>query len=399
MTMSAGVFKHPHLTMKKSYFMLALVYLTGIAAPVNQFKVPPMMQRLISELDISLTASGWLMSSFALAGFVCALPSGVLLQKMGVRRLGLLSMSILLIGSAVGGAVSSVPLILFSRIVEGVGMGLFSVAAPAALSAWFPPEKRGIPMGVWSTWVPAGNVVIFLSAPFFSMSGWRNVWIFSSCYTAVMLLMFFLFFSMPVSTTGIAPKTQDRHSLDVFKVREAWSLAAIFLLFNVITISIKSYLPVFLESVRGFSTVKASGILTIMMLCSMATAPVAGIISDKIHSRKIPVIAGCVLAIVSVLIMFNAPPVWTAVSLVLIGVAGGAMPVGIFTAATELFSKPEKAGACMAVVVFGQYIGMFIGPVLFSFTAEHTGWSTASYMLAAIALTAFFASLRNSAMK
>ncbi|HAL86433.1 MAG TPA: MFS transporter, partial [Deferribacteraceae bacterium] len=48
------------------FFILALIYLSGLAAPVNQFKVPPMMQRLISELDISLAASGWLMSAFAL---------------------------------------------------------------------------------------------------------------------------------------------------------------------------------------------------------------------------------------------------------------------------------------------------------------------------------------------
>ena len=393
-----GAFGHPISTAKQGYFILVLVYLAGIAAPINQFKVPPMMQKLIAELDISLTASGWLMSAFALAGFVFALPSGVLLQRVGVKKLGVIALGVMLIGSIIGGAVTSAPIILISRVLEGIGMSLFSVTAPAAISAWFPPEKRGIPMGVWATWVPAGNVVIFALAPFIGIPGWRNVWIFSSAYTAVMLIMFLGLFRMPAVFSGTSVRN-NKLLWSAFGVWKVWILAIIFTLFNVVTISIKSYLPVFLESVRGFSPVTASGVIVIMMICSMATAPVSGVISDRIHSRKKLVLMACFLAIFAVWMMFSASGIYVIISLVLMGIAGGAMPVGIFTAVTELADNPEKSGAYMSVVVFGQYLGMFLGPVLFSFAADNFGWLTASYVLVIIATTVLFITAKNSEQK
>ncbi|GAB1536247.1 hypothetical protein ADMFC3_18780 [Geovibrio sp. ADMFC3] len=70
------------------------------------------------------------------------------------------------------------------------------------------------------------------------------------------------------------------------------------------------------------------------------------------------------------------------------------MPVGIFTAATELGRKAEESGAYMSVVVFGQYAGMFFGPVFFSAAAGFAGWAAASFALAALTAAIFIVSLR-----
>lgn len=378
---------------KMRFFILALIYLSGLAAPVNQFKVPPMMQRLISELDISLAASGWLMSAFALSGFICALPSGALLQKTGVKTLGTVALGCLLAGSLLGCTAGSLLLLIISRVVEGAGMCLFSVVAPSALSAWFPPSERGIPMGVWSTWVPAGNVVIFAAVPFVAGTGWENAWIFSSVYTAAVLCLFILFFKMPPHESRLNEKKKT-FSAGGFNLKAAGFLGFIFMAFNILTIAVKSYMPAFLESIHGFSLSGASCIMTIMMISSMVTAPVAGVISDRIRSRRKLVLGAWVLAGLAVLIMFNAPPVLLIVSLALLGIAGGMMPVGIFTAATELGRKAEESGAYMSVVVFGQYAGMFFGPVFFSAAAGFAGWAAASFALTVMAAALFVVSLK-----
>jgi MFS family permease len=131
-----------------------------------------------------------------------------------------------------------------------------------------------------------------------------------------------------------------------------------------------------------------------MMISSMVTAPVAGVISDRIRSRRKLVLGAWVLAGLAVLIMFNAPPVLLIVSLALLGIAGGMMPVGIFTAATELGRKAEESGAYMSVVVFGQYAGMFFGPVFFSAAAGFAGWAAASFALTVMAAALFVVSLK-----
>lgn len=371
--------------------MLVLVYFAGLSAPLNQFKVPPMMQQLMKGFDISLAASGWLMSCFALAGFVFAFPAGIILLRTGVKKLGLIALTVIFAGSTMGSSACSTELILFSRAMEGAGMSLFSVVAPAAVSAWFPSEKRGIPMGIWATWVPAGNVLIFTLAPFIGTQGWKHVWIFSSAYAAVMFLLFLLFFSMPPE---YSLSSKASRAAGIFTEKTAWMLALIFMLFNIVTISIKSYLPAFLENTKGFSPLKAAGVTSVMMVCSMIAAPIAGIVSDRLGSRKKIIQAACIGAFITVCTAFNVYGAMVSVSLVFIGIAGGAMPAGIFTAATELADTPAESGAYMSIIILGQYLGMFAGPVLFSSVAGSCGWMAASYALIPVVLSAALLSLK-----
>lgn len=45
------------------------------------------------------------------------------------------------------------------------------------ISAWFPPEKRGFPMGLWASWQLVAQVLCFLvGAPLTQRFGWRGVW-------------------------------------------------------------------------------------------------------------------------------------------------------------------------------------------------------------------------------
>jgi MFS family permease len=64
------------------------------------------------------------------------------------------------------GALSNYPgTFLFSRIIEGGGMGLIALMAPAVIAMWFPPQKQGSVMGIWTTWLPVGYVITFMLAP------------------------------------------------------------------------------------------------------------------------------------------------------------------------------------------------------------------------------------------
>lgn len=373
--------------MKKNYLIMMLIFCSGIAAPINQFKVPPMMQKIIENMDVGLMSSGWLMSCFALSGLVFALPAGFFLQKAGIKKLSLIALGTIMAGSAIGLSTDSFVMLLVGRAIEGAGMSLISVTAPAAITAWFAPEKRGVPMGIWATWVPAGNIVIFAVAPY--LASWRDVWGLTFFYTLAMFILFLMFFSMPAKQASFAGR--DAHAINGSIIpKDVWLFAVIFMLFNIVTISVKSYLPVFLEIEHGFASVKASGITTIMMICSISTAPLTGIMSARIGSNKKIVAFACVIAVTSLLMMFNLSGVKIILPLMLLGIAGGAMPVGVFKAVTDIAATPEKAGAYMSAIIFGQYTGMFLGPVMFGFFAENIGWQAASWMLVFSLFLAFF---------
>lgn len=361
----------------KRYFILALIFFTGIAAPINQFKLPPLMPQVIADMQIGLTDSGWLMSVFALAGVIFALPSGRLLNRFGPRKIGLLSIGLVLAGSIMCALSYTMPSMMAGRILEGAGTSLYSVAGPAAICLWFRPSERGIPMGIWSTWVPVGAVFMYTSAPLLNIYwDWRHIWMMASIYTAVFSILFLFFFKSPSTEPCTVNQTTNNNGDSTFKAKDVWLLAAIFACFNTITIAIKSYMPAFLEAERGFSELQASGSTGIFLLTAMVISPFAGILSDKIGSRKKLIIAGACLATVSVLLVFNVTGSMISVSLAMLGVAAGMLTTGIFTAVSEA----GRSATGMAAVVFGQYAGMCIGPVYFGLLTETFNWWVAGYM-------------------
>jgi MFS family permease len=159
-----------------AWVVLFVVFMASVAAPLNQFKVPPMMPVLIDTFRVDLTMAGLLMSIFAVTGFILAIPGGFIFQKLGAKVTGLMAAGCLVIGAVLGALSTTAGLLLTSRVIEGVGMGLIAVVAPAVIAMWFPAERRGTPMGLWATWVPVGSVLMFNLAPALGLNyGWQAV--------------------------------------------------------------------------------------------------------------------------------------------------------------------------------------------------------------------------------
>jgi MFS family permease len=70
---------------------LFVVFLASAAAPLNQFKVPPMMPPLMESFQLDLSMAGLLISVFAVTGFILALPAGLILQRLGPKAAGLIA--------------------------------------------------------------------------------------------------------------------------------------------------------------------------------------------------------------------------------------------------------------------------------------------------------------------
>ena len=129
--------KRPSNPTGYAWAVLFVVFLVSAAAPLNQFKVPPVMPPLMASFQLDLSTAGLLMSIFAVTGIVLALPAGFILQRLGPKAAGLIAAGCTVVGAVAGALSPSAGLLLASRVVEGIGMGLIAVIAPAVVGMWF----------------------------------------------------------------------------------------------------------------------------------------------------------------------------------------------------------------------------------------------------------------------
>jgi len=370
-----------------AWAILLVAYLASVAAPLNQNKVPPLMPILMDAFQINLGEAGLLMSVFSLTGFLLALPAGFLLQKWGLKLTGVIAMVGLTAGSGLGALSGSMGLLLTSRVIEGVGMGLIAVVAPAAIAVWFPDDKQGAPMGIWATWVPVGNLVMLVLAPALATAyGWQSVWWLGAGISLFVLLLYGWLMRAPVAAGEEVGLDEDINLFRALANRDIWLLSLAFFSFNFVFMPLAAFYPTFLSELRGYSLSQASLIASLSLAVVLISAPLAGWVSDRIGSRRLVFTAPFLVIAAMMLFPFRVEGWQIYLFLFLLGLVAGAVPTATFAAAPEVMGTARLAGLGLAVVMLGQNLGMFVAPFLFGEMVEAIGWTPAANWLVPVAL-------------
>lgn len=385
-------------TSSYAWVVLLVVFLLSMAAPLNQFKVPPVLPLLIETFELSLGGGGLLMSVFAITGFFLALPAGYILQRLGLKTSGLVSAACLLIGSLLGVFSITSPTLLFSRLIEGLGMGLVSVTAPAAIAAWFPPHRRGTPMAIWAAWVPAGSLVMFILAPpLADRGGWQAVWWFGTAFTAFAFLIYALFMRPPDEQRNLNPEEPVPENVNIgsaLRNPQIWLLGAVFGCFTYTMLAVGTFYPTFLVEQRDYTVANAAAALSLNNLAVLLSAPLFGWLSDRAGARK-PFFTYPFLALFLVVpLAFQIFDPLILPTIAVMGFITSAIPAVIFSATPEVVNNPLFVGMGMAVLTMGQNLGVVIGPTLFGVLAEQLSWTTASLSLLPVFLLGFILAWR-----
>ena len=218
--------------------------------------------------------------------------------------------------------------------------------------------------------------------------GWRAVWQFGWCYTIVVGLLFYF---LVKSRTGLSPDQDHSDSCrnltlqslgQVLRNRNLWLLSLLFCCFNFSVVTFITWGPTFLHSTRHASLIRASHIVSLTSMVSMVTAPLAGWILDKTGSRKLL----CALPLLAMAFLYPANAtasehLFIALTIA-IGFIGSFVPTGVFSGAVEIVGDERLAGMAMAVIQIGQNSGMLLGPLVFGWLVQSSGWQVAFWALA-----------------
>jgi DHA2 family multidrug resistance protein len=133
----------------------------------------------------------WVLTSYLVANAVVIPMSGWLARFMGRKRYLLASLIVFTISSILCGAATSLEGIILFRVVQGIGGGGLQPMSQAILMETFPPDQRGLAMGIYGMGAVVGPILGPLLGGYLTDNySWR--WIFYINLPIGILAMFMI---------------------------------------------------------------------------------------------------------------------------------------------------------------------------------------------------------------
>jgi MFS family permease len=121
---------------------------------------------------------GWAFSGFFLGNLVGIVAAGIAIDRSGVRRPFVIGLLLFAVGLLIGGAATSMPMLVLGRVVQGAGAGVIPPVAYVTIREWYPERIRPTMFALLSTaWVVPGLVGPAISGWIGDHLTWRLVFL------------------------------------------------------------------------------------------------------------------------------------------------------------------------------------------------------------------------------
>ncbi len=362
----------------KAHLAWAVVVAGGVAA-LQVGKLPPAVPALQSELGLSLVAAGFLLSMVQGAGLLLAVLMGVWADRMGLRRSMLRGLLLLALASALGALSEAVWVLLACRALEGLGLLLVALPAPALIRRLVPPERLPGMLGFWGAYMPAGTALALLLGPLWlGVWGWRSWWLLLA--GTCLLMAAVLWRWLPPDP---APLAQEAAAAGVLtRLRRTlghtgpWLVALCFGLYSGQWLAVVGFLPA-IYTAAGLDGVQL-GLLTALaaavnMLGNMASGR---LLLRGWAPRSTLWLGFAAMAVGSTLafVPWTEPWPWLRYAGVLVfSGLGGLVPGTLFGLAVRLAPGEQQVAATVGWVQQLSALGQFMGPPAAASLAAHAG--------------------------
>jgi len=367
---------------RKAWAVMIVVFVASIVVAANRFKVPPVMPVLMDELQVDMVTGGWLMSVSSVAGIILAIPAAFLLSKLGLKTTGLVALGCVAAGAVVGALSTNAATLLLGGMIEGVGASLIAIVAPTAISMWFAPQERGLPMGIWAAWVPVGNVIIFnIAHPLLSSFGWRSVWWFGASLALGVLVLYALIVTAP-QRSGQREQTPPGSFGRMLLNPSSWLLGLAFGAFGFSLIGYNTWATSFLTETLSINAASASFYASLMFLAAIPVNVAAGWMVTRIKNRHSLLPVAFLIMGILFFWSFRLKSVdVVAPYMIALGIVSNFIPAIIFTLAPEAMPSLEFAGLSLAIVMASSGIGTLAGPPVLGAILNTGSWIAGSVCL------------------
>ncbi|MGW8426713.1 MFS transporter [Peribacillus simplex] len=263
----------------KNTWKIYMLTLISFVVGTSQFVIVGTLDQVAASVDVSVATAGQLITVFALGNAIGTPFVMVATSKMDQRKQLLLALAIILLGVIGVIALPGFGLLMASRVLLGIGTGVFVVTAYGIAAKLAAPGRQGgamanVAMGYSSSLVfgvPLGRMIA-------SSYDWKVIfWGIGLCS---LLAIFAVARTIPVMEGEAAVSLGKRLAL-LKNPRVALTLGVTFLVFISYSM-LNTYITPFLTAVIPTMKEKLSMILLAMGIASLIGSKVGGLLADRI---------------------------------------------------------------------------------------------------------------------
>ena len=373
--------------------VLGLLFLLVLVMYFDRLCIAVAGPRMQHDLNLAPSQWGWVIGAFTLAYAVFEIPSGMLGDRIGPRRV--LTRIVLWWSAftALTGAVSSYPLLLLVRFLFGAGeAGAFPNSA-TVVGRWIPASERARAASVmWAATAAGGILTPLIVVPIQKKYGWQaSFFLFSSFGVVWAALWYWWFRDTPSEQPGITeaeresigpPIPRTHHGLPWGKLLRDGNFVRLLLMYHSYCWGgyfFLTWFPTYLQVGRGLTEDRMKIASSLPAWFGLLGLICGGYLSDHLARKHSLRLARCAVGAAGLFvggICLGLATITanntTAIGLLTLG--GGAMNLMIpvsWSICVDL--AREHVGAISGAMNTAGQLGSLISSVAFGYLVEWTG--------------------------
>ena len=368
---------------------------------------------LHASFGLSLVAFGYLSSAFSWTYAAMQMPAGVLLDRLGVRRVGRISAFLWSVASFAAALAPGLSSFFAARLLLGVSESPTFPANAKALGYWFTRQERSLATAITDAAAKFSSAV---GVPFLGMLLFYFGWRWSFAATGFISLLYFVLFAMfyrnPSEDQGLStgerqfilrggaqlegqPNARNGSSLIyLLRQRKVWGLSLGWGAYNYTFFLLLTWLPSYLSVSLHLDLLHSVFYTSVPWLFATFTdLLVGGWLVDALiqrgHNANRVRQSVLVVGMAFGLAIFGAASAHTpTAALIWISLALGGLAAAAPVAWTvpSLISPRESVGTLASVANFTGQIGAILAPVITGYIVSITHSFAAAFVTATIIL-------------
>src|SRR5882757_2400133 len=400
------------MTVRRGWIAL-LIFLAVIINYIDRIALSIAAKPIVSEFGFSPVQMGYLFSGFLWTYVVCLIPLGLLVERVGAKRMVGAGIAIWSAATALTAVAGSFAAILTARLVMGASEATTFPACGRVIRDWFPERERGFVTTLFNGGSSAGPALgAIVTAALVSSFDWRIAFVVLGAVGFIWLAAWLVWYGAPEQAQWLpaAEKAKilaERNGTNAATVhpqpsslgyllsqRSIWGLVLTQACLVYTAYLFLTWLPTYLQSTRELTTMNTGYLTAIPYLFTIVLGLVIARASDRMLSsadiqagkRRNFIAAMAVLALLILLapVVGSLPQLLVVLTLVLTGCTTGA---GLnFTLASDLLRNPRDVSRVIAITAFGGNSFGLIAPIITGYVVSATGGYTWAFRVAAVLL-------------